>query len=234
MMNAACPPATNRRVLQRERRRRKFVAAAERLFLRCGYAGTSVNEVVRLAGGSLATLYDEFGTKEKLFEAVIAERVSRAFDATGETTAEGRLEERLRQLAARIHNRMLTTQSLALYRLAVAEGPRFAGLREAVLVAGMEAFLARLAQYFMMLSRDGELRIDDGALAARRFLALVQGQHQFAAACGDVRRFDAATRATHVEDAVAAFLAIYPARRGRGGAAATPAPRPRRLNRPKA
>ena len=231
MMSAACPPAPNRRAQQRETRRRKFVAAAERLFLRCGYAGTSVNEVVRLAGGSLATLYDEFGTKEKLFEAVISERVSRAFGAPGETSESGSIEERLRQLAARIHDRMLTTQSLALYRLAVAEGPRFAGLREAVLTAGMEAFLARLALYFSKLSQGGELHIKDGALAARRFLALVQGQHQFAAACGGVRSLDAATRAAHVEDAVAAFLAIYSAARA---APAALAPRSRRLNRPKA
>jgi AcrR family transcriptional regulator len=232
MMNAACPPAPNRRAQQRKKRRQKFVAAAERLFLRCGYAGTSVNEVVRLAGGSLATLYDEFGTKEKLFEAVISERVSRAFGAPGATSEAGCLEERLRQLATRIHDRMLTTQSLALYRLAVAEGPRFAGLREAVLVAGMEAFLARLAEYFTTLARGGELLIEDGALAARRFLALVQGQHQFAAACGDLRRFDAATRAAHVEDAVTAFLAIYLARRGTTPAAALP--RSNKLNRPKA
>lgn len=231
MTRATAHPA-NRRTQQRERRRRKFVAAAERLFLRCGYAGTSVNEVVRLAGGSLATLYDEFGTKEKLFEAVIAERVSRAFDAPGETPAAGSVEERLGQLATRILERMLSAQSLALYRLAVAEGPRFAGLREAVLVAGLSAFLQRLATLFDAMAAAGELHIEDGALAAQRFLALVQGQHQFAAACGDLVRLDAAARALHVGQAVAAFLAIYQPARPAPPAQGTH--RPRRLTRPKA
>ena len=232
MMNAACPPAPNRRAQQREKRRQKFVAAAERLFLRCGYAGTSVNEVVRLAGGSLATLYDEFGTKEKLFEAVIAERVSRAFDAPGEAPAAGSVEERLRQLATRIHERMLSTQSLALYRLEVSEGPRFAGLREAVLGAGLAAFLQRLSTLFDEMATADGLAIDDSAIAAERFLALVQGQHQFTAACGDLARLDAAARTLHVEQAVAAFLAIY--RPPRPAAPVQGTHRPRRLTRPKA
>lgn len=232
MMNATCTPATNRRAQQREKRRRKFVACAERLFLRCGYAGTSVNEVVRLAGGSLATLYAEFGTKEKLFEAVISERVSRAFDTPGEPLAAGSVEERLRLLATRIHARMLSAQSLALYRLAVSEGPRFAGLREAVLGAGLSAFLQRLATLFNEMTSANDLAIDDGAIAAQRFLALVQGQHQFTAACGDLTQLDAATRARHVEQAVAAFLAIYrPARPASPGQGTH---RPRRLSRPKA
>jgi len=231
-LTGTTPHPANRRAQQRERRRGKFVAAAERLFMRCGYAGTSVNEVVRLAGGSLATLYDEFGTKEKLFEAVIAERVSRAFDAPGDAPAAGSAEERLRQLATRIHERMLTAQSLALYRLAVAEGPRFAGLREAVLGAGLAVFLQRLAALFDAMAAKGELAIDDSRLAAQRFLALVQSQHQFAAACGETARPDAAARALHIEQAVAAFLAIYrPARR------ASPSQgthRTRQLTRPKA
>jgi AcrR family transcriptional regulator len=232
MMSAACPPAPNRRAQQREKRRQKFVAAAERLFLRCGYAGTSVNEVVRLAGGSLATLYDEFGTKEKLFEAVISERVSRAFDAPGEPPTAGSVEERLRQLATRIHERMLSTQSLALYRLAVSEGPRFAGLREAVLGAGLAAFLQRLSTLFDEMAATDVLAIDDSAIAAERFLALVQGQHQFTAACGDLVRLDAAARTLHVEQAVAAFVTIY--RPARAAAPAQGIHRPRRLTRPKA
>jgi AcrR family transcriptional regulator len=225
---AGRPAATNRRAQQRAARRRKFVASAERLFLRLGYAGTSVNEVVRIAGGSLATLYDEFGTKEKLFEAVITGRIGRALDHAGYAPHAGSIEERLRQLAARIHARTLSKQSLALYRLAVAEGPRFAGLREAVLRAGLDVFLDRLATLFSVLSQAGELDIDDCALAARRFLALVQGQHQFVAACGAARRLGAADRELQVTQAVAAFLAIYPA--ARSAVARTP----RHLTRPRA
>jgi hypothetical protein len=44
-------------------------------------------------------------------------------------------------------------------------------------------------------------------LAASRFIALVQGQIVFSAACGGV--ISARTRSTHVTDAVDAFLRMY-------------------------
>lgn len=212
----ARPPAAvdTPRARARVARRRKFIACAERLFLRHGYAGTSVNEVVRLAGGSLATLYAEFGTKEGLFEAVIAGRVARGFSRVSAAPATGDIATRLRQLATRIHEQSVSAPTLAMYRLAVAEGPRFPGLRTAVLSAGLDAFLEHLATLFRDLGARGALRIDDDALAARRFLALVQGQHQFAAACGGARRIPPAVRRLHVDQAVDAFLALY-GRRGR-------------------
>ena len=44
-------------------------------------------------------------------------------------------------------------------------------------------------------------------LAASRFIALVQGQLVFSAACGG--EISARTRTTHVNDAVEAFLKMY-------------------------
>jgi len=61
-----------------EQRRDRILKEAEALFLQHGYAGASVNEVVRRAGGSLATLYGEFGSKENLF----AEAISFETEAT--------------------------------------------------------------------------------------------------------------------------------------------------------
>jgi TetR/AcrR family transcriptional repressor of cmeABC operon len=198
-------------VQQREQRRRKFIGVAEALFLRHGYAGTSVNQVVRMAGGSLATLYAEFGTKQGLFEAVMQRRAGAAFARVTEgEVLRGDINQRLTALAARIHARTLSRESLAIYRLAVAEGPRLRGLRQAVLGAGLDQFLARLAGLFAGFAAAGELAIDDTLLAAQRFLALVQGQHQFIAGCGERTRLSADATAQHVEHAVAAFLRIYP------------------------
>ncbi|HMN43750.1 MAG TPA: helix-turn-helix domain-containing protein, partial [Povalibacter sp.] len=68
--------ARNTRALQLAARREQFLAAAERMFLKEGFAKTSVNAIVREAGGSLATLYAEFGTKEALFESVLSQRAA--------------------------------------------------------------------------------------------------------------------------------------------------------------
>ena len=213
---AARRPAkpANQRTQQLEERRQKIVAAAERLFLERGYAGASVNLIVRMAGGSLATLYAEFGTKEKLFEAVMTRRAGAAFEGAQQTMrAAGTVAAQLQALARRILERTLSAEGIAIYRVAVAEGPRFADLRKAVLKSGMQGFLTRLADYFEQLGKEGRVQIDRPGLAAERFLALVQGQQQFIAGCGGAKRFTPKRRAQHAAEAVDAFLRIYPVNR---------------------
>lgn len=204
------------RAQQREERRQKFVAAAEQLFLQRGYAGASVNQIVRMAGGSLATLYAEFGTKEKLFEAVMTRRVRSAFEGARQTMQGAvTVEAELLAMARQILERTLAADALAIYRLAVAEGPHFSDLRKAVVESGMKGFLTRLADYFSQLDAARRLRIDAPVLAAERFLALAQGQVQFIAGCGDVKRYSPKRCTQHAREAVEAFLRIYPPARRR-------------------
>ncbi|MDB5806526.1 MAG: transcriptional regulator, TetR family protein [Betaproteobacteria bacterium] len=206
-----CPPS--QRLAER---RRKFIAAAEQLFLERGFAGASVNEVVRIAGGSLATLYAEFGTKEALFEAVLSQRAAAIFaEGLQEPAHIADVAAELHALATRMQARILSADGLAIYRLAVAEAPRFAGLRETVLQSGLRGFLDHLSGYFAGLTAAGGIRIDDPALAAERFLTLVQGQQMFVACCGNAERISVASRRLHVRRAVDAFLMIYPLREQR-------------------
>ncbi|MBL8523663.1 MAG: TetR/AcrR family transcriptional regulator [Betaproteobacteria bacterium] len=196
---------------QRMHRCQRFVEVAEQLFLERGFAGTSVNEVVRLAGGSLATLYTEFGTKEQLFEAVMSRRVANLFsNALGGASRTRPIEAELLQLAKRFQDHMLAEQALAIYRLAVHEGPKFPSVRKAILVNGLTAFLDRLASYFNELGQTGRLQIDSPHRAAEDFLTLVQGQLRTIAACGDVDQISAKQRNDHVKHAVRSFLRIYP------------------------
>jgi len=54
-------------------RRQAMLDAACEVFLEHGFEGASVADVVRRSGGSLATLYASFGSKEGLFEAIVAQ-----------------------------------------------------------------------------------------------------------------------------------------------------------------
>lgn len=193
-------------------RREQLIAAAERHFLRHGFAKTSVNAIVREAGGSLATLYAEFSSKEALFESVLSERAARFFPAermrpSGTSDAQAEL----RDLAMYMLRRMLSHSGLAVYRIAVHEAPRFPALRRAMLEVGMAGLLDRTACYLRGLADPGRLRIAPGEAAARiaagQFIALVQGQLVVSAACGE--KISAQCRAGHVDEAVRAFLKIY-------------------------
>lgn len=202
----------NMRTRQLAARREQLIAVAEQLFLQHGFANTSVNAIVREAGGSLATLYAEFGSKEALFESVLSERAARFFPEERSAPRQG-LDARaeLRALATHMLKRMLSDDGLAVYRIAVHEAPRFPALRKALLEVGMPGLLHRTARYLRGLADSSVLRIEESdeaaRLAASQFIALVQGQLVFSAACGG--EISARTRANHVNNAVKAFLGMY-------------------------
>jgi AcrR family transcriptional regulator len=204
--------ANGTRARQLAARREQLIAVAEQLFLQHGFADTSVNAIVREAGGSLATLYAEFGSKESLFESVLSARAARFFpDESSAPKQTLDAEAELRALATQMLKRMLSDDGLAVYRLAVHEAPRFPALRKALLEVGMPGLLDRTASYLRTLADRGALKVESSAeasqLAASRFIALAQGQIVFSAACGGT--ISARTRATHVSHAVEAFLKMY-------------------------
>lgn len=202
----------NTRTRQLAARREQLIAVAEQLFLQHGFANTSVNAIVREAGGSLATLYAEFGSKEALFESVLSERAARFFPEERSVPRQTLdAETELRALATHMLKRMLSDDGLAVYRIAVHEAPRFPALRKALLEVGMPGLLDRTARYLRGLADREALTIeksDEAArLAASQFIALVQGQLMFSAACGG--EISARTRTNHVNDTVKAFLEMY-------------------------
>jgi AcrR family transcriptional regulator len=202
----------NTRARQLAARREQLIAAAEQLFLQNGFANTSVNAIVREAGGSLATLYAEFGSKEALFESVLSERAARFFPEERSIPQQSLdAQTELRALATHMLKRMLSDDGLAVYRLAVHEAPRFPALRKALLEVGMPGLLDRTARYLRRLADRAVLKIeateDAARLAASQFIALVQGQLVFSAACGG--DISARTRTNHVNEAVKAFLEMY-------------------------
>jgi TetR/AcrR family transcriptional regulator, mexJK operon transcriptional repressor len=203
---------TTTRTRRLEARREQLIAAAERHFLQYGYAQTSVNAIVREAGGSLATLYAEFSSKEALFESVLSARTAKFFPGERSALADSPdAPTQLCDLATHMLRRMLSDSGLAVYRIAVHEAPRFPALRKAMLEVGMAGLLNRTACYLRELANRGVLRIDAGEDAARvaasQFIALVQGQLLVRAACGE--KISAQCREDHVAAAVSAFLKIY-------------------------
>ena len=193
-----------------EVRRERFLEEGERLFLSKGYAGASVNEIVRSAGGSLATLYSEFGSKEGLFAEIMRRRAGHVFDY--EVLQFGKSRSRsvrgaLVALAVRMLDRILSEDSMALYRISISEGPRFAELRAAILDTIFPSFLQHLAG---ALQEAGVSTSKDGAAIAEEFLSLVHGQLVFRAACGGAEAVAAKCRLKHAERAVDAFLTLHP------------------------
>jgi len=153
--------------------RPRILAAATRLFLERGYARTSMEAIAGAAGVSKATLYAHFRGKEELFAAIVEARIARLAEALDEDGGEPVPAERLRRFAHRFVGLVADPESLALYRLVIAEGDRFPALARIFWERGPARARAMTERIL------GELRSwpDDASrrLAAERLLALLLG-----------------------------------------------------------
>jgi len=68
----------SRKERERQRHREEILAAAERVFVRKGYFGTTVEEIAREAEFAVGTIYNFFSGKEELYARVI-EHIARDF-----------------------------------------------------------------------------------------------------------------------------------------------------------
>ncbi len=77
----------------------RIIAAAERLFLQNGYALTSTTQIAKEAGCNQALVHYYFRTKEKLFDAVLGDRIRGALKGFFTlNTGEGSFEEKLTRM----------------------------------------------------------------------------------------------------------------------------------------
>jgi TetR/AcrR family transcriptional repressor of mexJK operon len=183
-------------------RRAAILKAARLCFLDRGFVRTSISDVIALSGGSRATVYDEFGSKEGLFAALIASILEqmRLPEIAG-----GPPEDVLREVGLAYMQQLMDPEALALYRVVLGESTYIRQLGPAIFEAGPRAAAAALAGRLAAWTRDGTLAIDDPQRAAALFLAMVEGDLHRAAILWS-RAPTSEQIAGNVEAAVALFL----------------------------
>lgn len=198
---------------RREARRRAFIKAAGDLFVEKGYGATSLADVVKVSGGSLATLYEFFGNKAGLFKALIDDRASRITEALDRSDGDERpVAESLATLGRQLLDLMLDPGVIAVQRLVIAESQHFPELASMYFSAGPAAVHERMKAYLAKQARQGRLAIDDPGLAAEHFGGLVKGMCHVCALFGVPESLSEAERRKRVDVAVEGFLKLYAAR----------------------
>lgn len=188
-------------------RRQAFLDAGRTVFLEHGYMAASVNDVVRLAGGSLATLYAQFGSKEGLFLAVVQDQQQRMQrDLTLADVEHLPLEEGLTVIGEHSVQAMLAPENLAFYRVVVSEARKFPELVQRILVSAAEQFRTSLSGYLERQSQAEGRPIADPEGASQYFLTLLRTRHQFNALADPSYTLTDTQVKQHVRDTVAVFL----------------------------
>jgi AcrR family transcriptional regulator len=211
-MNVTIPTPLSgapRRAIRRTRRgdekSEQILSTATELFLRLGYDGVSVDEIVRAVGGSKTNIYNHFGNKEGLFVAIVkglCEDLLASF-VTIDVSAIG-LEEGLTSLALALLGILLQDRPLAFQRLIIAESERFPALGRAWFESGPETSRSIIARFVEKQQRAGRLRRSDPHQLATFFHDMITFDLLHRAMVGD-KPSDAAIR-HRIDTAIDAFL----------------------------
>ena len=159
-----------------ELRVEKFLEAATVIFNEKGYQAARLADIVKLAGGSMATLYRAFGDKVGLVHALM-ERSINQFGRSLDELSSSNLppQEALEQAAFKMVEEILSPARIACHRVVIAEGMSQPELRDWFQAHGVTTMEILLSRYFAREHDAGRLHIEDPDLAARHFYMLVIG-----------------------------------------------------------
>ncbi len=155
-----------------EQKRMSIIDAATRLFLQGGYGGTSLAKIAAEADVSKATLFKQFPTKAALFDAIVTEYWKVSDDKAGYVVP-GDLPAGLREIGGR-YVALLTRPGMAdLFRIVIAEAPRFPELGKTQFALGKMPFFQSVRHYLEAEEAAGTVRMEDPEMAATQFLGMI-------------------------------------------------------------
>ncbi len=165
--------AASVRTQRKAAKRQKMLDAAMTIFARQGYTGASLDAIASEAGVSKPTLYQYFGNKEKLFEAVLqqaADQILMPFTDSAESTS---MVADMLNWSRNYANTALSPKILSLGRLVMGEAERFPELGKHYYENGPQQAFNGIMAYLESLADAGRLILEDSELAAHDFWSLI-------------------------------------------------------------
>jgi TetR/AcrR family transcriptional repressor of mexJK operon len=164
------PGSKNKKVCQ-------ILDAARTVFLDQGYANASMDAISRASGVSKATLYAHFASKNALFEALIsAECLQMSNRIVARALDHGDIRDVLCSIGENFVDLLCTEDACAMYRVVVADAPRFPEIGRIFYASGPKMMHDRIADLLQRANESGQLTVPDAHMAAIQFLSLVAGE----------------------------------------------------------
>jgi TetR/AcrR family transcriptional regulator, mexJK operon transcriptional repressor len=156
-------------------KRQSIIAAARVLFFAEGFEDVAIEHIAAKAGVSKVTIYGHFGTKNAIFETVVAgelERVSSALDALPSTAKI--LRDRLIDFGTELMVYLTSPELMSLERLLMAQAERQPDMARALLDAGPRHCHRKLAAHLAHANEEAGHLIPDLEKAAMQLVSLWQ------------------------------------------------------------
>ena len=190
-------------------KRRAILEAAAEVFREQGFAGASMTAVSERAGGSKATLYRYFGSKEDLFVGMMLDAVLDHANAVFDTLRPSDdLRRTLERFGASLLTLSLSEEALSVRRISIAEGSR-SGMGERLYDRGAKVLWSKMADFLAGEMRAGRLRPEDPWMVAMHLRGMLEADLVNRALIG--APFDARSKRLreHAAKAVEALLRAY-------------------------
>ncbi|MFC9084250.1 TetR/AcrR family transcriptional regulator [Streptomyces sp. NPDC057062] len=149
-----------------------IIEAATGLFFESGYDGTSLARIAEAAGVSKATLFKQFPTKAALFGAIVTESWKVGSD-DGAAPLPGDIRAGLTAIGGRYVDLLTRPGMASLFRIVIAEAPRFPELAKIQFEHGKMPFFDTVEQYLEAEAAAGHVRLKDSTTAATQFLGMI-------------------------------------------------------------
>ncbi|RLL66069.1 TetR/AcrR family transcriptional regulator [Streptomyces sp. Z26] len=154
-------------------KREAITSAATELFLERGYDGTSLARIAEAAEVSKSTLFKQFPTKAALFEAIVTESWQRDADDTAERPPAGDPHSGLTTIGRRYADLIGQPRMAGLFRIVIAELPRFPELGRMQFQLGKLPYFASVQHYLESEHEAGHAHVPDAESAANQFLGMI-------------------------------------------------------------
>jgi AcrR family transcriptional regulator len=190
-----------------EVKRNEIIEAAAEVFKDRGYHGTSMSAISEQLGGSKATIYSYFKSKEELFSATVEAKCRPTADRIMEILddVDGPVDVILRNFGREFLKFSCTPEIVVIYRTGMTGGA-YQSLGPLLYNLGPLYFIDRVERYLIRQINKGRLSIEFPNIAAEQLLSLIE--------CGVTQpllfgTLPKVTREAAVDAAVGTFLAAY-------------------------
>lgn len=171
------PSVLAKKEARRRERRSAIVIIAAQSFLEHGYAETSMTAISNALGGSKTTLWSYFPSKEKLFAAVLEDRIS-AYQAEIQELLERSdgLNAAVLTFCRAFIAKAISPEVIGLHRLVVSESGRFPEIGNIFQERASRPVQAMIAGFIDQHASRGAFRGADSSDAAQVLRSLCMGK----------------------------------------------------------
>jgi TetR/AcrR family transcriptional regulator, mexJK operon transcriptional repressor len=200
---------TARKVPRGEARRMELAEVAGRLFLKHGFADTTMQMIALEAEASKETLYRHFASKEALFAELINARAAKVAGPQSAMARDEPPQTALLELGMSLMNVMMKGEAPSLFNIIIADARRAPELAAIFYDQGPGMTLKRLTAYLRSATQRGQLRCEDPRQAAKLFLGAVVSHHHLSCLIGQPPIPSSGEMKEHVQAAVEMFMSHF-------------------------